>query len=99
LVDAAKCAVNGVSSRKNKDQALHLCCETWTRQEVRLLDPECIVVIKANVWPIAHPLLRSWGLADRLLNDGPIPYPNHGHQGHFRDRMLGLIRANPHLFP
>jgi hypothetical protein len=99
LVDAAKCAVNGVASQSKRDQVLHRCCETWTSKEVRLLDPEGIVVIKTSVWPIAKPLIRSWGLSNRLLNEQPIPYPNQGHQRTFHDRMQALIRANPRLFP
>lgn len=98
LVDAAKCAVNGLASQSRKNLALRRCCETWTRQEVRSLDPEGIVVIKTNVWRLAIPLLASWGLSDRILNDAPIPYPNNGHQGRFRRRMRTLVQRNPRLF-
>ena len=98
LVDAAKCAINGVGSQKRKNQVLCRCCETWTGQEVRSLDPKGIVVIKTNVWEVGAQQLASWGLSRRLLNDGPIPYPNQGHQGPFRERMRTLIQRNARLF-
>lgn len=98
LLDTAKCAVNGLGNKAARDVAVTRCAALWLKQELAVLAPERIVLIKANVFRVLKPLLDSWGSGDRVLNTRAIPHPGTGHQKEFRQLLGAIVQANPRLF-
>jgi hypothetical protein len=98
LLDTAKCAVNGLREGRRRDAALTRCAASWLRQELEELEPERIVLIKANVYRLLRPLLEEWGWGGRILNQAGLPHPAFGNQRKFRERLRAVVEANPSLF-
>ncbi len=98
LVDAAKCAVNGVRGERRRGEAVTRCAETWLWRELRALEPAHIVLLKANVRDRIEPLLVRWGLGPRIVGTERIPHPGSGQRANFRAAMRRLIGRNPGLF-
>ena len=97
LLDSAKCAVNGVSPGI-RDRAIRRCAETWLREELRVLDPERVLLIKANVHRVILPLLDQWGFGQRVANrEVVVPHPGSGQLGNFRKAMRLLSANEPGL--
>ena len=98
LVDAAKCAVNGVTDEKARHRAVSRCAEHWLWRELRALEPEHIVLVKATVRDLLEPMLTRWGFGPRLLLSERIPHPGSGQRANFRGAMRRLIGRHPELF-
>jgi len=98
LIDAAKCAVNGVADDRARQRAVERCAEAWLGRELRALEPERIVLVKATVRDLLEPMLTRWGLGPRLLVSERIPHPGSGQRANFRVAMRGLIARHPALF-
>jgi hypothetical protein len=98
LVDAAKCAVNGVPDDSARRGAVARCAEHWLWRELRVLEPEHIVLVKATVRDLLEPMLTRWGLGPRLLVNERIPHPGSGQRANFRAAMRRLIARHPALF-
>ncbi|MGH7726796.1 MAG: hypothetical protein ACREOU_15325 [Candidatus Eiseniibacteriota bacterium] len=98
LVDAAKCAVNGVADERRRRDAVVRCAESWLWRELRLLDPAHVVLIKANVRDLIEPLLVRWGFGPRIVGTERIPHPGSGQRANFRRLMQRLIGRHPGLF-
>jgi hypothetical protein len=62
-------------------------------RRVRDLDPEKIIIIKKTVFSPVRKALAAAGLADRILNETPIPFPSHGHQGIFQTELRRLTQS------
>jgi len=98
LVDAAKCAVNGVPDDRLRQRAVGRCAETWLMRELSVLAPDRIVLVKATVNDLLEPMLTRWGLGPRLLAGERIPHPGSGQRANFRAAMRRLIARHPALF-
>jgi len=98
LVDAAKCAVNGVPDDRSRQRAVGRCAEAWLRRELRALEPDHVVLVKAAVKDLLEPMLTRWGLGPRLLSGARIPHPGSGQRANFRAAMRRLIARHPTLF-
>jgi len=98
LVDAAKCAVNGVPDDRSRQHAVGRCAETWLMRELSVLAPDRIVLVKATVNDLLEPMLTRWGLGPRLLAGERIPHPGSGQRANFRAAMRRLIARHPALF-
>jgi hypothetical protein len=98
LVDTAKCAVNGVTDESSRKRAVTRCAETWLWRELRALEPEHIVLVKATVYDALEPLMTRWGFGPRLLRSERIPHPGSGQRANFRRAMQQLIGRHPTLF-
>jgi hypothetical protein len=57
------------------------------------LDPEKIIIIKKTVFGPVRKALMAAGLADRILNEMPIPFPSHGHQSRFQIEFRRLTQT------
>src|SRR5205814_5548002 len=95
LVDAAKCAVNGLATGARRDAAVARCAEHWLWRELRLLDPAHLVLLKANVREVLEAPLVRWGYGPRLLGNHAIPHPACGQIGNFRHAMRLVIGRYP----
>jgi hypothetical protein len=98
LLDAAKCAVNGVADDRARLRAVERCAEAWLGRELRALEPERIVLVKATVRDLLEPMLTRWGMGPRLLASERVPHPGSGQRANFRAAMRGLMARHPALF-
>ena len=98
LLDAAKCAVNGVSEGEPRKSAVARCAEHWLWRELRVLEPAHVVLVKATVRDLLEPMLTRWGFGPRLLASERIPHPGSGQRANFRTAMRRLIGRHPTLF-
>jgi len=60
--------------------------------EVRALEPENVLIVKANVFGPVRDELEKAGLGGRILNKQPIPFPSHGWQSKYRTQVRHLIK-------
>lgn len=97
LVDAAKCAVNGVAEDRARGRAVTRCAEIWLARELRALEPERIVFIKVTVHDLLEPVLVRGGWGARLEHER-IPHPGSGQYTNFLRAMRQVIGRNPRLF-
>ncbi len=97
LVDAAKCAVNGVDDDEARGRAVERCAETWLARELRELEPERIVFIKVTVHDRLEPMFVRAGLGARLERER-IPHPGSGQYANFLRAMRQVIGRDPKLF-
>jgi hypothetical protein len=98
LLDAAKCAVNGVAEGGGRKGAVARCAEHWLWRELRAVEPERIVLVKATVRDLLEPMLTRWGFGPRLLASERIPHPGSGQRANFRRTMRRLIGRHPEAF-
>ena len=77
--------------------AVSRCAEHWLWRELRVLEPENIVLVKATVRDLLEPMLTRWGFGPRLLGER-IPHPGSGQRANFRAAMQRLIGRNPGKF-
>jgi hypothetical protein len=61
--------------------------------EVRKLDPQSIIIIKASIFEVVKEALEKAGFGKRILNHEALPFPSHGHQKIYRQKLRGLISA------
>ena len=50
-------------------------------------DPIHILIVKSSIFQPVFIALKESGLRSRVLNSGPVPFPNHGKQGIYRSLM------------
>ncbi len=98
LLDSAKCAVNGLAEGEPRRRAVTRCAEHWLWRELRAIEPERIILVKASVRDLLEPMLTRWGLGPRLLASERIPHPGSGQRGNFRVAMQRLIGRHPEIF-
>ncbi len=58
---------------------------------VAQLDPNHIIIVKSNVYPLTRAVLVSLGMNGRVLNNKPLPFPTHGRQQSYRTEVRGLL--------
>lgn len=58
---------------------------------VQQIDPKRIIIVKSPLFDIVAPEIRRHGLGDRILNNGPLPFPCCGHQGQYRQEVRRLL--------
>lgn len=95
LIDVVKCPVDKDNSPL-RPQMIKNCSEIF-KKEVLSLNPQKIMIIKADVYQPALEALAEIGVASRVLNAGSIPFPSNGHQKTFRrevTKMLGGLTFN-----
>lgn len=87
LIDLAVKPVNYLSPESRR--SMLMANIDFTLAEARRLDPEGLVVCKANVFRLLEERLRAANLP--LLHDEPIPFPGNGHQATFRSMFADAI--------
>lgn len=90
LVDLSPTPVNHISSVE-RDAVLRKNV-SYLREEVAMLRPKKLLIIKRNVHGILYPALQSVGMPE-VLNREPIPFPSHGWQAEYRTRIGQLVNA------
>ena len=61
-------------------------------QLVSELNPDGIIIVKSNIYePVKH-ALETWGLAEKILNQKPLPFPSHGRQQSYRKQISNIMR-------
>ncbi len=97
LLDAAKCAVNGVREDAARGSAVTRCAGTWLVHELRALEPERIVLLKVTVHDLLEPMLVSAGYGPRLERER-IPHPGSGQYANFLHAMRLVVGRRPARF-
>jgi len=97
LLDAAKCAVNGVRDDGRRATAVTRCAEAWLTREVRTLEPERIVMIKVTVHDLLEPILVRAGFGGQLERER-IPHPGSGQYANFQRAMRLVVGRRPAWF-
>jgi hypothetical protein len=97
LVDAAKCAVNGVADDRARARAVARCAEHWLSRELRALEPEHIVFIKVTVHDVLEPILVRAGYGARLERER-VPHPGSGQYANFLRVMRQVIGRHPRRY-
>jgi hypothetical protein len=91
LIDTCR---NPVDKLPERTRLMQIAKEASTLAgRVNDLDPEKIIIIKKPVFGPARKALAAAGLADRILNATPIPFPSHGHQGRFQTELRRLTKG------
>lgn len=57
-------------------------------REIKRLNPDRILVVKVSIYEKVKSAILKAGLAARLVNQEPIPFPSHGNQGAYRRRLV-----------
>ncbi len=65
--------------------------------DVRQLGPERIVIVKASIYDPVRDALEHSGLGDRVVNLETLPFPSHGNQRKYREKLRLLIPNEPKL--
>ncbi len=65
--------------------------------DVRQLDPEGIVIVKASIHASVRDALEQSGFGERVLNVEALPFPSHGNQRKYREKLRLLIPNEPRL--
>lgn len=97
LIDSIKCpADKNYSHLKSK---MRNNCKEILKEEIIQLDPEKILIIKADVYYPVISLLNEIDkkypvkkILNRVLNKNPIPYPGTGHQVRFREMVQNSLK-------
>ena len=97
LVDAAKCAVNGVADDRARGRAVARCAESWLSRELRVLEPERIVFIKVTVHDLLEPILVRAGYGARIERER-VPHPGSGQYANFLRAMRQVVGRHPRLY-
>jgi hypothetical protein len=97
LLDAAKCAVNGVRDDGRRGTAVARCAEAWLTREVRTIEPERIVLVKVTVHDLLEPILVRAGFGAQLERER-IPHPGSGQYANFQRAMRQVVGRRPALF-
>ncbi len=58
--------------------------------EARRLDPEHILIVKVSIYRPVREALEKAGLGSKVLNRKPLPFPSHGNQKEYRERLRAL---------
>ena len=90
--------MNGLGEGDARRQAVSRCAEHWLWRELRTLEPDHVVLIKATVRDLLEPMLTRWGYGPRLLVSERIPHPGSGQRANFRGAMRRLIGRYPEAF-
>lgn len=85
LIDAVKSPITG--TRRQRVTKIRENADTLIA-EIRTIDPECIILIKATVHEAICEKFKVAGLP--IANKAPLPFPSSGQQGKFHERFLQL---------
>ncbi len=89
LIDAMKCPADKSNGHLKPEMLKN--CAPILAQEIRELDPEKILIIKADTFKPVYETVSSIGMADRMLNKSSIPFPGSGQQVRFRQAIEKLL--------
>jgi len=92
LIDAAKCPVDKDNSHL-KSQILKNCSDILAHEIIEL-NPDRIIIIKANIYDNVSSIIKHIGLGDRVLNNNLIPFPGSGQQQRFREAVTKYLKHN-----
>jgi hypothetical protein len=92
LIDAMKCpADKGNSSLK---PTMLKNCSVILAKEIIDINPEKIIIVKADIYRSVFETVQALGMSDRVLNQSPIPFPGSGQQLRFRTQVEKLLKLN-----
>ena len=91
LVDTSPLPVDKLSQRERK-VTIDIEAPRLARR-VKGLKPTSVIIVKKTVYAPVRNALWKVGLADRVLNSKPLPFPSHGNQRKYRRGLRRLMRA------
>jgi len=90
LIDTCSYPVDKLPDRERRRAILH--GTSGVVQLVSELNPDGIIIVKSNIYePVKH-ALETWGLAEKILNQKPLPFPSHGRQQSYRKQISNIMR-------
>ncbi len=99
LIDSMKCPAD--KSNAHLKPQMRINCSSILKEEILSLNPENILIIKADVYdPVISLLKESDNLdpkknvSDKVLNKHSIPFPGSGQQVRFREAVKQYLKLN-----
>jgi len=96
LIDSMKCPADKSNSHLKPQMRMN--CKDILKEEILLLNPENILIIKADVYDPVKNLLSEidnddaeLNISSRVLNKRSIPFPGSGQQARFREMVSEFI--------
>src|SRR5207245_10662971 len=89
LIDTCSQPVDKLPDRERKRAILD--ATSRIVQLVSELDPEGIIIVKSNIYEHVKHVLESSGLAARILNQKPLPFPAHARQQSYRIKINHIL--------
>ena len=92
LIDAMKCPADKHNSHLKPTMLAN--CASLLASEILSIDPERILIVKADIYKNVHSTVASVNMANRVLNSKAIPFPGSGQQVRFRNAIKELLKPN-----
>lgn len=92
LIDAMKCPAD--KSNAHLKPAMISNCSQILAQEIIEINPERIIIVKADIYDRVYDTVASINMADRVLNAKAVPYPGSGNQARFRAEVEKLLKLD-----
>lgn len=99
LIDSMKCPAD--KSNAHLKPQMRINCSSILNEEILSLDPENILIIKADVYyPVINQLIEidrlnpEKNISVRVLNKNSIPFPGSGQQIRFREAVKQYLKFN-----
>jgi len=61
--------------------------------DIRKLNPETIIIVKSSLFAPVKEALEKAGLGEKILNRSALPFPSHGNQKAYRQKLRELVSA------
>jgi hypothetical protein len=92
LIDAMKCPAD--KSNAHLKPAMISNCSSILAQETLEINPELIIIVKADIYSKVYDTVASINMTDRVLNTKIVPYPGSGNQTRFKSEIEKLLKLN-----
>jgi hypothetical protein len=92
LIDSMKCPAD--KSNAHLKPTMISNCSTILSQEIIEINPDSIIIVKADIYDTVYDTVASVNMADRVLNMKAVPYPGSGNQARFRAEVEKLIKPD-----
>ncbi len=93
LIDTSLVSVDRLPSRERRETIVKGVSRLI--EDVRNIGPESIIIVKASIYALVGDALERAGFADKVLNLGALPFPSHGNQRKYREKLRSLMAGDP----
>jgi hypothetical protein len=89
LIDVSYRPVDAMTRRRRR-LAIREAIPTLVTEMVEL-NPEKIIIVKASIYNNVKDALEKAGFGAKILNRGALPFPSHGNQKKYRQKLRELL--------